>query len=147
MEGGDFFIVYTDGGARNTPGPAAIGYVIQDPKGRTLKEHGETIGETTNNVAEYKAVIAALKKLKSLIGGERAKQSRIEVRSDSELIVRQLNAEYKIKESELVPLFVAIWNARQDFGEIAFVHVRREQNRAADYLVNQALDAPTALFG
>src|SRR3989344_2943447 len=124
------FVIYTDGGSRNNPGPAAIGYVIQDSSGRPLKEHGEAIGETTNNVAEYKAVIAALKKLKSLIGGERAKKGRIEVRSDSELIVRQLNAEYKIKEPELVPLFVEIWNARQDFGEVLFVHVRREQNRA-----------------
>ena len=147
MDKEDFFVLYTDGGARNNPGPAAIGFVIQDADGRTLKERGEAIGEATNNIAEYKAVIAALKKLKSLVGGERAKKARVEVRSDSELIVRQLNAKYKIKEQELMPLFVNIWNLKQDFGEISFVHVPREQNRTADHLVNQALDAPAALFG
>lgn len=142
----EIFIIYSDGGARGNPGPAAIGYVIQDSKSRPLKEHGEAIGEATNNIAEYRAIIAALKKLKGLIGGERAKKVRVEVRSDSELIVRQLNAQYKIKEKELVPLFVEAWNVRQDFGKVQFVHVRREQNRAADYLVNQALDKPDPLF-
>lgn len=141
----ELFIINTDGGARNNPGPAAIGFVIQDAKDHVFKEHGEAIGKATNNIAEYKAVIAALKKLKSLVGGEKAKKAHVEVRSDSELLVRQVNAQYKVKEPELVPLFVEIWNARQDFGEVHFVHITRDKNRAADALVNQALDGAAGL--
>lgn len=135
------FTIYTDGGSRNNPGPAAIGFVIHDATGRVLKEHGEAIGETTNNVAEYKAVVAALKKLKALVGGQHASRAKIEVYADSELLVEQLNARYKIKDEKLVPLFVQVWNLRQDFGEVSFTHVRREKNKAADRLVNAALDA------
>ncbi|MBI2033782.1 MAG: ribonuclease HI family protein [Candidatus Liptonbacteria bacterium] len=127
-------IIYTDGGARGNPGPAAIGVVVAD------REYGEYIGEKTNNQAEYEAVIFALKKVKQLIGKVKAKKAEIEVRMDSELIVKQLNGEYKIKEPELQPLFVKVWNLRMDFGKINFVHISREQNRRSDRLVNSVLD-------
>ncbi len=127
-------VIYTDGGARGNPGPAAIGVVVGN------KEYGEAIGKTTNNIAEYSALIFALKKAKQLIGKEKAKGTDIEVRSDSELMVSQLNGEYKIKDEDLKPLFIEVWNLRQDFGSTIFKHVRREENKKADALVNRALD-------
>jgi len=127
-------IIYTDGGARGNPGPAAIGVVVGD------KSYGEAIGNTTNNIAEYKALIFGLKKAKSLLGGKKAEETDIEVRSDSELIVSQLKGEYKIKEENLKPLFIDVWNLKQDFKSVSFIHVPREKNREADKLVNQALD-------
>ena len=134
------FIIFADGGARGNPGPAAIGFVIQDASGRTLKEQGEAIGETTNNVAEYKAVIAALKKLKALVGGKQAAKAAVEVFMDSELLAEQLNARYKIKDEKLALLFVEVWNLKQDFGEVSFRHIPRENNKAADRMVNAALN-------
>ena len=127
-------IIYTDGGARGNPGPAAIGVVVGD------KSYGEAIGNTTNNVAEYKAVIFGLKKAKSLLGGKKAAETEVEVRADSELIVSQLNGEYKLKEEGLKPLFIDVWNLKQDFKSVLFIHIPREKNREADKLVNQALD-------
>ncbi len=131
-------IIYTDGGARGNPGPAAIGVVIHLLDG--VKSYGEAIGNATNNVAEYKGVIFALKKTKSLLGGERAGDAELEVRSDSELIVNQLNGKYKVKEDELKMLFMEVWNAKQEFKSVQFVHIPREQNKEADLLVNRALD-------
>ena len=130
-------IIYTDGGARGNPGPAAIGIVIGAP---VNKNYSEQIGKTTNNVAEYKAVIFALKKAKSLLGGSKAIETKIEIRSDSELLVNQLNGKYKIKDEDLQPLFIKVWNLKQDFLRVQFVHVPREKNKEADRLVNQALD-------
>lgn len=130
-------IIYTDGGARGNPGLAAIGITIGAPLN---KSYGEQIGETTNNIAEYKAIIFALKKAKLLLGGEKAKETEIEIRSDSELIVSQLNGEYKIKDKDLQPLFIEIWNLKQDFKKVEFFHILREKNKEADELVNQALD-------
>lgn len=127
-------IAYTDGGARGNPGPAAIGVVIGD------KQYGEYIGETTNNVAEYTAVIFALKKLKQLLGQKGVESSDIEIHSDSELITKQINGEYKIKERELQNLFVEVWNLKMDFPNIKFVHIPREKNAGADKMVNEALD-------
>ena len=134
------FIIYTDGGARGNPGPAALGVVIQDGEGRMLKEYSEYLGERTNNDAEYEAVIFALKKLKQLVGKEKTKTARVEVRMDSELVVRQMTGIYKIEEERLAALFMKIWNLKTDFGEVSFSHVRREQNRDADRMVNQELD-------
>ena len=127
-------IIYTDGGARGNPGPAAIGVVVGE------KGYGEAIGNTTNNIAEYKAVIFGLKKAKSLLGGKKATEAEIEVRADSELIVSQLNGEYKVKEDSLKPLFIDVWNLKQDFKSVSFAHIPREKNREADRLVNQSLD-------
>lgn len=132
-------MIHTDGGARGNPGPAAIGVVIEGGSvGK--KEYGEYLGEATNNEAEYKAVIFALKKLKQLIGASGSKSSNVEVVLDSELIERQLNGEYKIKEKNLQNYFVEVWNLKSDFGSVGFRHVRREKNTDADRIVNQVLD-------
>lgn len=130
-------IIFTDGGARGNPGPAAIGVVFGEPLN---KSYGEQVGSTTNNVAEYRALIFALKKTKQLLGKGKAKEMDIEVRSDSELVVKQQRGEYQIKERSLVPLFIEVWNLRQEFKSVSFVVVRREANREADALVNRALD-------
>ncbi|MBI1838956.1 MAG: ribonuclease HI family protein [Candidatus Colwellbacteria bacterium] len=133
-------IIHTDGGARGNPGPAAIGVVIELPHGST-KEYGERIGNTTNNVAEYKAVIFALKKSKQLVGKNKAKNAEVVVKTDSELLCRQLNGIYKIKDKNLGLLFIEIWNLLQDFKSVIFTHVPRELNREADAMVNRALDS------
>src|SRR5512140_827573 len=130
-------IVYTDGGSRGNPGPAALGGFIE-----TLDiRFGEYLGEKTNNEAEYAAIVAALRKIKSLVGKAKAKATDIEVRMDSELCCRQLNHIYKIENARLQPMFFQVWNLMLDFKEVHFVHVPREQNTAADAEVNKALDA------
>jgi len=134
------YILYTDGGSRGNPGPAALGVVICNEKGEALKKYGETLGETTNNEAEYQALIFGLKKLKQVFGKEQMKQSPLEVRMDSELIIKQLNHEYKIEEPNLQQLFLRVWNLMLDFGPIKFVAIPRGQNCEADRLVNEALD-------
>lgn len=134
-------VIYTDGGSRGNPGPAAIGVVFADASGRTVKSYGKTIGRATNNEAEYEAVRFALAKAKALFGKAKVKQLEVEVRMDSELVARQLAAEYKVEEERLWPPFMAIWNLRLDFGRLSFQHVPREQNRAADRLINEALDS------
>lgn len=134
------YIIYTDGGSRGNPGPAAIGVVIANEKGETVKSYGQAIGPATNNEAEYQAVVFALKKIKALFGKEKIKNMEIEVRMDSELVVKQLNHEYKIQETNIQPLFIRIWNALIDFGLVKFIHIPRERNVEADRLVNQALD-------
>lgn len=133
------FLIYTDGGARGNPGPAAIGAVVG------AKEYAETIGNATNNVAEYRAVIMALKKAKQQIGKEEAKEAELEIRSDSELMVNQVKGAYQIKNEELGKLFIEIWNLKQDFKKVDFVLIRREQNKEADKLVNRALDKKSLL--
>lgn len=144
-------IIYTDGGARRNPGPAAIGVVIQDEAGRTLKNYGQTIGEATNNEAEYQAVVFALQKAKALFGKKKTREIAVEVRLDSELVARQLAGEYKIEEERLFPRFIKVWNLKMDFSRVSFVHVPREKNKEADRLVNEALNADVAgpgnLFG
>jgi len=135
------FIVYTDGGSRGNPGPAALGVVISDSKGNTLKAYGEYIGKTTNNDAEYQAVIYALKKIKALIGKKNTKTAKVNVYSDSQLLVNQLNGTYKIKEEHIAKLFIEVWNLKVDFGEVTFSHVPREKNKEADAMVNKALDS------
>lgn len=129
-------IIYTDGGSRNNPGPAALGVYIP----QLNKEYSKYLGETTNNEAEYQAVVFALKKIKQLIGKEKSKNTEIEIRSDSELLISQLNGQYKIREKNFVPFFIEIWNLKQDFKEVKFVQVPREENKRADLLVNKELD-------
>ena len=132
----DRIIIFTDGGSRGNPGPAGIGIYIS-----TLdKKYGEYIGETTNNVAEYAALIFALKKIKQLVGKDKSKQYEIECKLDSELVVKQLNHEYKLKEEYIQKNFIEIWNLMLDFKSVIFKHILREQNKIADALVNQALD-------
>ncbi|XLQ19588.1 MAG: ribonuclease HI family protein [Candidatus Moraniibacteriota bacterium] len=129
-------IIYTDGGSRGNPGPAGIGIWIESLN----KKYGETIGDATNNDAEYQALIFALKKTKALLGKQKAKQVSLECRLDSELIVKQLNHEYKISKENMQGYFIEVWNTMLDFNEVTFLHVPREQNKIADAMVNQALD-------
>lgn len=133
-------IIYTDGGSRGNPGPAAVGVVIKNDGGVTFKSYGEAIGETTNNEAEYRAVIFALEKIKALLGKKRIRDIYIDMYMDSELIARQLNGEYRLEEERLWPLFIKVWNLKIDFGKITFQHIPREKNKEADRLVNEALD-------
>ncbi len=126
--------LYTDGGARGNPGPSGIGAVILDEKGNVVAEISEYIGKATNNQAEYKALIAGLIKAKDLGALE------LEVFLDSELVVKQLNREYRVKDKDLAPLFVQVYNISLGFKKIVFKHIRREKNELADKLVNQALD-------
>ncbi len=128
------FLIYTDGGSRGNPGPAALGAVVGG------KEYGEYLGIMTNNQAEYLALVFALKKAKALLGKTKAKQTDVEVRMDSELIVKQMNAIYKIEDEKLQPYFMQIWNLRLDFKSVTFKHIPRELNKAADRMVNKALD-------
>lgn len=134
-------IIYTDGGARGNPGPAAVGVVIKDSGGRTVKSYGQTIGERTNNEAEYEAVLLALKKIKQLYGKMRVRSLALEFRMDSELVACQLSGKYKVEEERLFPLFMKVHNFEVEFGLLAFMHVPRAQNKEADALVNEALDA------
>jgi ribonuclease HI len=133
--------IHTDGGSRGNPGPAAIGVVLDGPMGK--KEYGEYIGETTNNEAEYKAVIFAFKKLKQLIGSKKCKESAVEFLLDSELVVKQLNKEYKLKDKNIQNFFIEIWNLTFDLKSVSFRHIPREDNTEADRIVNQVLDKET----
>lgn len=130
----DKLIIYTDGGARGNPGPGGIGVVIYDVNKKKLAEVSEFIGQSTNNQAEYKAVIAAMKKAKELRGQE------LDFYLDSELIVKQLKREYKVKNRELAPLFLQIYNLEMGFKKVSFQHVPREMNKEADALANKAMD-------
>ena len=128
--------MYSDGGSRGNPGPAALGVYIE-----TLdKRYGEFLGTKTNNEAEYAAILFGLKKIKSHIGKAKAKKTSVECRMDSELACKQLNHEYKIENEKLQPLFLEIWNLMLDFQEVRFVHVRREYNTVADACANRAMD-------
>lgn len=137
-------VTYTDGGSRGNPGPAGIGVVIADDKGNLIKEYAEDIGVRTNNEAEYEAVVFALQKVRHLFGKEKIKNLNIEMRMDSELVSKQLNGEYKMKNEKLVPLFIKIWNLKIDFGKVSFEHIPREKNKEADRLANQAMDKKEA---
>lgn len=127
---------YTDGGARGNPGPAAIGVLICDAQNEILLEHAEVIGEATNNVAEYRALIGGLKRAKELGARE------VDCFMDSELVVKQLRGEYKLKNYNLQKLFDEVKKAAAMFEHISYTHLPREQEqmRRADQLVNYALD-------
>lgn len=131
-------IIYTDGGSRGNPGPAAFGVVIK--YNGEKKEYGEFMGVATNNQAEYQGVIFGLRKVKQLIGKEQAKKARLEVRSDSELLVKQLNGAYKVLDEHIQKLWIEIWNLKLDFKAVIFKHVFREDNSEADRMVNVTLD-------
>ena len=127
------YSIHSDGGARGNPGPAAIGVVVTCDN-KIVKEISKKIGETTNNQAEYQAILAGLEAVKKLGADE------VDCFLDSELVVKQLRHEYKIKNKDLAPLFVKVHNLSLQFKKISFTHIRREQNQAADKLVNEALD-------
>lgn len=134
-------ICYTDGGARGNPGPAGIGVYITDESGNVIKEVKMAIGNGTNNFAEYMGVSVGLKTLKDLYG-KQTKDLEFELRMDSELVKKQLNGEYQIKEASLVPQFIEIHNLRvTNFPNLKLTHIPRKDNKQADRLVNEALDA------
>jgi ribonuclease HI len=132
------FIVHTDGGARGNPGPAAIGVVIEDDTKKVVQKFGKQIGVATNNVAEYTAVCESLKALQPIAG----ESPDIEFFLDSTLVVNQLNGIFKIKDPTLRQLATAIRILEQEVGGVVrYTSIPREQNRRADFLVNQALDS------
>ena len=133
-------IIYTDGGSRGNPGPAAIGVIFTDEKGKVIKEYGQKIGRATNNEAEYEAVIFALQKAKALFGKQKAKNMEMEIRTDSEFISKQLNGQYKILDRKIEGLFLQIWILEEDFGKVIFKYIPRSENREADKLVNRAFE-------
>jgi len=128
--------LWTDGGARGNPGPAAFAYVLETEDGTVLDARGEAIGVATNNVAEYSALVAGLSR--ALEAGIR----ELEVRSDSELMVKQMRGEYRVKNKDLQSLFLDASRAAREIGRVTYTHVRREHNELADRLVNEALDRP-----
>lgn len=139
-------IIYTDGGSRGNPGPAALGVVVYkqrlgDGNGwEFVKQYNEYLGEKTNNEAEYQAVVFALKKVKQLFGKNKTKEIDIEFRSDSELVVKQLNGEYKLKDPKSKDFFLEIWNLKIGYKNVIFKSIPREENKEADRLVNEVLD-------
>jgi ribonuclease HI len=128
-------ILWTDGGARGNPGPAAFAYVLETDDGTVLDARGEAIGRATNNVAEYSALVAGLRRAAEL------GVTTLELRSDSELMVKQMRGEYRVKNKDLQGLFLDASRAARDVGHVSYTHVRREHNELADRLVNEALDA------
>ena len=127
-------VVNVDGGARGNPGPAAIAAVIQDDGGEVLAEHGERIGPATNNVAEYKALLLGIERAAALGASE------LELVGDSELVVKQVKGEYKVKDATMRELHGQVREALRGFDQWSIRHVRREHNAEADRLVNEALD-------
>jgi ribonuclease HI len=140
-------IINCDGGSRGNPGPAGIGVIFSDEKGKVIKEYGQKIGRATNNEAEYEAVIFALQKAKLIFGGKKIKEMPIEVRMDSELVSKQLNGKYKILDRKIEQLFLKTWNLKIDFGDVKFIHIPREKNIEADKLANRAMGASRASDG
>lgn len=134
-------IVYTDGGARGNPGPAGSGVYITDAEGKKIKEVHKSLGIQTNNFAEYEAVVLALETLKKIYGEKKVHDLDIEIRMDSELVQRQLTGKYRVKDKALQMQFAKVCALRQfDFPNIKFTHIRREQNKEADRLSNEAMN-------
>jgi ribonuclease HI len=127
--------LFTDGGARGNPGPAAFAYVLEAENGTVLDARGNAIGIATNNVAEYRALLAGLEAALAAGIGE------LEVVSDSELLVKQMRGEYRVKNAALRELSVAAARVAREIGDVRYTAVRREHNELADRLVNEALDA------
>jgi ribonuclease HI len=127
--------LFTDGGARGNPGPAAFAYVLEAEDGTVLAAHGEAIGVATNNVAEYRALVEGLRKAAELGVAE------VEVVSDSELLVKQMRGEYRVKNEALRELSLDAAALARKVGRVSYTAVRREHNELADRLVNEALDA------
>jgi ribonuclease HI len=133
--------IFIDGGARGNPGPSALGVIIKDQKGSTIKKYSQFLGTETNNIAEYSALIFAFKKIKLIFGKVKIKELEIEVFSDSQLLVEQLKGRYKILDPEIQKLFLEVWNLKVELPVSGIKHISREENKEADYLVNQELDS------
>lgn len=135
------WVLRTDGGARGNPGPAGVGFVLEDPAGVVVRSGGRYLGETTNNVAEYRALLWGLE-IAHEVG-----VTHLEVRADSELVVRQLNGHYRVKNAGLAPLYAEAVRSLARFGTVRIVHVRRHENQAADELANAAMDSRGSVGG
>ncbi|MFC1928233.1 ribonuclease HI family protein [Chloroflexota bacterium] len=127
------FVVFTDGASKGNPGPAAIGAAIKDEQGRLVTSISQGIGHTTNNQAEYKAIIAALEQTIKLGAAQ------VEIRSDSELVVRQITGQYRVKKASLKPLYLKVKQLQSQLESLTITHIPRQQNTAADILANMAL--------
>lgn len=139
------FTLYADGGARGNPGPAGSGAVVFDAGGKRVVEVSDYIGETTNNVAEYEAVLRGLTKLKESYAEGFFAHIPVTVRLDSKLIVEQMKGAYKVKHPNLIPRYLELKNLiARHFPLITFEHVRREFNKDADALANEAMDRGSA---
>ncbi len=130
----DVWRLYTDGASRGNPGPAGAGAVIYNPQGEVAAQIAQYLGQTTNNVAEYQALLLGLQEASRL--GVR----RLQVFADSELLVRQLSGQYRVKSPHLMPLFLQALKARRTFASFTVTHVPRAENQQADLLANQAID-------
>jgi len=130
-------VIFTDGASRGNPGPASYGFTISDDKGKLVYEHGKYIGETTNNVAEYTAVLKAFEWI------EKNVKEKVEIKlyADSKLVAEQLSGRYKVKAVHLKPIIADIRLMAMEFGDVLFTHIPREQNTRADRLANEALDS------
>lgn len=131
-------IINVDGGSRGNPGPAATGVIISTPDGIEILTRGEFIGEATNNVAEYRALIDGLKRAPDYL--RKVAAPELEVRSDSELLVKQMKGEYRIKNAGLKPLAIEAQKLIRAFRKVSFVHIYREANERADKLCNMAMN-------
>lgn len=131
-------LINIDGASRGNPGPASLGVIVRDERGATLREHYRFLGEATNNIAEYSALADALALAKELGGTE------LTIRSDSQLLVRQFNGQYRVKNPGLFKKLVEIQQSRNQFKSIELIHVPREENKDADRLANLALDRARA---
>ncbi|MCL5411256.1 MAG: ribonuclease HI family protein [Patescibacteria group bacterium] len=134
------FIVYTDGGARGNPGPAASAAIIKDSAGIVREKCGKYLGETTNNVAEYQGVILALQRLKETVSAGERFQTSVDFFLDSELVVKQLNGLFQVKNDSLRELVLKVRELETGFNKISYQHISRKKNVEADKLVNQILD-------
>jgi ribonuclease HI len=126
--------LFTDGGSRGNPGPAAIGIAIYAEDGAVIKKIKKTIGGATNNQAEYQAIVCGLEAAREL------KATEVACFLDSELVVKQINGQYKVKDQGLAVQFMKVWRLKSQFKKISFKHIPREKNKLADALVNEALD-------
>lgn len=133
------FTVYADGGSRGNPGPAGAGAVIRDAAGKTVATVSEFLGTTTNNVAEYTAVLRALEKIRDMQGAAVA-DTIVDIRMDSMLVVKQMAGEWKIKHPNMKPLAAEVQALVRSFKQVTFSHVYRIDNVDADRLANEAMD-------
>ncbi len=134
------FTIHADGGARGNPGPSGAGAMIRDEFGNSVASVSEFLGTRTNNFAEYEAVILALETLMKIIGTKNARAAAIEVKMDSELVVKQMKGIYKVKHPTMKAQYARLMRAGAVFKNVSFAHVPRAQNSDADALANEAMD-------
>lgn len=132
-------VIHTDGGARGNPGPAGIGVEIKDIDGSLLGTVSEYIGEATNNIAEYTAIVRALEHTATLVPDTKGVQ--LSIKLDSQLVERQMNGVYKVKDAGLKPLYERVKELVMEYASVTFTHIPRSENKAADALANEAMDA------